>query len=229
MVDVARGAAIGARASGRRPPAFRSWSTTGVRATTVTTVTSPVPAGVRAGDVLLAVAVVANTLDTFGAQTGWTSRIGPIDTTGTGTNQRAYLFTRIADGTEGSTFSWTKTGTGSNGSWRVTVTAWSSTAGIDVSASNLSTTAGDLAPVLPSVTPTLDNGTVVGLIACRGSVTVFTPAGHYVEMAADTASGGPVVEASRRNPVTAAATGTATAATNVTTKWATFSVALKPA
>lgn len=206
-------------------PQFRSSST--AFATSASLTSSPaIPAGVVTGDVILASVILASITDTVATPTGWTLVAGPVGTTG-GSDEQSYLFSRTVDGTEGSSVTFTKTGTAAG--WRCTLTAWQNTAGVGVFASNSAGATATNAPTLPTVTPTVDNSTLVGVICIRSNLTTTVPSQftQVIDTRLVDPSNNPQTEFCYRGPVSTAALGTAAASLSSTTKWTTFSVVLK--
>lgn len=216
-----------AAGSASKLPAFRSSIATGTTAAATTSVAPSWSSTTRIGDVILATVALNGVNDTIATPAGWTKLFGPIDSTGTGTNMRAYLFafTATANGTGSVTF--TKTGT-SNG-WKAVLSLWSGTAGVGATASNPLAAAADTAPIILPITPTVDRSLLVGLVCNRATVTDTTFPAHFVEVF-DTNSGNAGTAVARLGPLAVGvATGTATATANATTKWVTFAVEVKHA
>lgn len=204
-----------------RPPAYRASTNSGTLTGATLTYNGTLPSGTRVGDVLLTVVNLTSNGNSMATPTGWNLLHGPIDTAGTGSQLRAYLFERTADLTANDTPTWTKTGASS---WTVHTAAWSSTAGVDVSNYNAINGAGDTSPVLASATPSNINSTIVATVSTRGNPTVQA-ATRWIEVS--DVSMNPRSSFSRRGPWDTSASPADTFTLGASLKWITFAVALR--
>jgi hypothetical protein len=135
-----------------------------------------VPAGVVAGDLLIAVMVcyLGGSNNSFSAPAGWTQSGSTLYNGGSVT---CAVFTRTADGTEGATATFTS---GQAATTAVSMVAYQNANGIDVSSP--SNPAGN-GPVItiPSVTTTAANERIVGIHASASSGTNGTPPAGWTE------------------------------------------------
>jgi hypothetical protein len=130
------------------------------------------PAGTVAGDVLIAAVYTVDAAASINALAGWT-RFTPIVTGGSGP---LTIFTRVADGTEGSSFTFVSA---VDSYLEAVVICYSGGSGIDVSASGQVAAAASMDA--PSVTTTIGHDRIVSLIAGQsyGSGSwVDAPAGY---------------------------------------------------
>ncbi|MCA1832871.1 MAG: DNRLRE domain-containing protein [Actinobacteria bacterium] len=149
-----------------------------------TTLVTPTPAGVLAGDVMIA-AIATRGVATVSAPTGW-NQIGTGIANGSSMTVRSYW--KLANGSEPASYAWTlseaKAATGSI----VAYSGVDSTNPIDVTAgsSNLSNSTSIVAP---SVTTTAANERVVGLFATMATATpaLINPPTGMVERGEDSA------------------------------------------
>lgn len=196
-------------------PLFRSVST----ATGAGTVAPSVPTGTADGDVLVAYGTIVGTsanTQTLTAPAGWTLRAGPIDS---GTDRRAYTWTKDASGESGS-YSFTKVG--ASGA-RVTVLAVS---GGDYDAIATGTNASGTSHTIPTVTTTAANCLVVTLLGCGSGGTSHTAPSGYTERSDDATS--IHVATSTKTYSAAGATGAVTATTAGASGSLVAHVSLKP-
>lgn len=210
-----RASVAGAMASNVRLPTNRgSGSTSGQVAASTATATMPV--GLRSGDVLVALACLTVATDALNTPAGWTA-VGPVSNVA---SHKTYLFHKTSDGTE-TGITVTKSA-GTTGTVRVDLTVWKNSAGVAASASDVSAT-GDGLAVLPSVTPTVNNSTLVGAIHWAGTVGAFT-ALHWIVTVNNGAN--PATTWYRRGPVPASASTTATINSGGAFRWSAFTLAL---
>ncbi|MBA2311512.1 MAG: collagen-like protein [Actinobacteria bacterium] len=131
------------------------------------------PAGIAVGDVLVIVAQCLNSggATTFGTPAGWTQQF----TSSTGDNRFA-LYTRVADGTEGSTVTITTASSVAYGSFGSA--AYSGNTGID--AVGAAAITSSTTPAAPAVTTTLANDMIVVLTGMANELAggVAPPAGY---------------------------------------------------
>jgi len=196
--------------------------------TTFTTSVTSMPVNlpsVSSGDLLIAVGAVRNP-GTWTVPTGWTVL---NEQAGGGSVGETVAYYRIADGSEGSTATWTA-GTATTGAWHVRkITNWHGTTPPEYTSTN-----GDSASVNPSsITPSWSSSETA-FIAFGGSsadVMSFTGAPtNYSDLVSTTAStGGGASNMGSASRVTTASTedpGTFTTSTN--RWWSTFTIAVRP-
>lgn len=204
---------------------YRGSATTAQVAAATLTATGPTITGLASGDRMLTIVACQNSADTIATPTGWTLVHGPTDSSGAGANMRGYLYSRTATGGADDTPTWTKTG--ANGTWRVSAHAYSSSAGIDVSAASALAGAIDTAPICPTVTTTVAGCLVIRLTAVRQTATQTMASHTERHDGGSTSPGTALYEPAATSGI--GATGTATATASTSTKWVTWTVALRPA
>lgn len=205
----------GAMLSNSRPPANRGSGATSGQVS-ATTATATMPAGLRSGDVLVALACLTGSTDALNTPAGWTV-VGPVSNVA---SHKTYLFYKTSDGTE-TGITVTKSA-GTTGTMRLDLTIWKDSAGVAASASNVSSS-GDGMAVLPSVTPTVNNSTLLGAVHWAGTVGTFT-ALHWIVTFSN--GGNPAATWYRRGPVPASASATATINSGGSQRWSAFTLAL---
>lgn len=204
--------------------AFRAAGTT-VSANNATTIVLNKPAGVVAGDALYACIYGNTTIPGGVTLSGWVS-IAYIDDGGT---NWFTVMRRIADGTEGSSFTFTERGSGGAGIINGNILAYQ---GVD------NTTPEDATPTtnngtgatltIPSITTVTDQAWWVAASQTDGSATTLSqPSGFTTDQATYGASGD-VTREDHLLIAPAGATGTTTSTQNDTGGWFTISLALRP-
>lgn len=154
-------------------PSYRSNAT--AQTGSQPTITINKPAGVVSGDTLIA-AIFGDGSAAINALTGWT-RLTPLQPV-TNFGSSITVLTRVADGTEGSSFTFTGA---SNNSWTGIVIAYANGAGVDVTASTTVSAAASMNAA--SVTTTIGHDRVVTIIGGRGSSSspIFDAPSGYTE------------------------------------------------
>lgn len=131
-------------------PAIQSVSTGLLTSGTALTINKP--ALVAPGDLLLAF-LTFNSTPTISPPSGWT-QVGTTVTDGFSAC-RSMCWRRIADGSEGSSFTWTRSTTGDGAGGIARITGFDPTTPINVSASN--SESSGTAPTAPTVTTTVND------------------------------------------------------------------------
>jgi hypothetical protein len=156
-------------------PVFRS---VGQRANpSGTSHTCPIPTGAATGDLLILCIITNDTTNSSRVPTvtGWTQRGAQFNGSGSGT----FVYTRIADGTEGANVTYTFAGAVYSGAG---VLAYSNNTGFDAITFFGSAQAG-LTPTVPSVTTTGANEMIVGIVGVKTATAAPTiaPASGWTE------------------------------------------------
>jgi hypothetical protein len=180
------------------------------------------PASTATGDVLVAAVSVSNNA-TITPPTGWTPILASSN--GNNVNIASYYHVVTNAASEPASYSWgfSSSPTTSGGIARYTGVDTSNP--IDVSGV---ATGNSTQPVAPSVTTTAANDLVVGLFASQANTSFTAPTGMAERYDVPNASG-PSTEASDVAQANAGATGTKTATTGTSGKWAAELVALNAA
>jgi hypothetical protein len=179
--------------------AYASSAAAGV-ATTVANVVVNKPTGVASGDLLVALAWANNVTATWAAPAGWTKIAEDL------TNASMALFTRVADGSEGSTFTFTRAVNTVNGAGvtvaRITGAGTVAASGLGFSATNTI--------VLPSVNAAGANTLLFQMVSRVAGASSWTAPGGTTERYDFDSSGTANTTAGGDQIVGAGATGTRT-------------------
>jgi hypothetical protein len=206
-------------------PLLRASATNLTEASNSTSHTCPVPAGVVVGDLLiLLVAQYVYDGATVTPPSGWTSRGNHADGSATSGAGMA-VFTRVADGTEGSSVSFTTSASGAATSAILAYIFASVDAVADFGSSQSTAT-----PTVPSVTSTTANDAIVGICLSAGSLggaPSGTPASGWTEkLDAQNAGIGSLLYVMDKAQAVAGASGTAVP-TFASGRWWTWALAVK--
>ncbi|HZR02677.1 MAG TPA: LamG domain-containing protein [Burkholderiales bacterium] len=183
---------------------FHEVQTSGVSAASVTI---NVPAGTKAGDLLLA-AVAARNAATVTAPAGWTA-VAALNTT-SGTTLRQVVYYRVATGTEPASYTFTLSSSVRTAGLIVAYRGVDTANPIDVSAGQANASASTI--TAPSITPSVTGTMLVGLFSAATGTTISSAAGMAYR--ADVLSGGGTgiaIGVFDQQQATASATGTRTA------------------
>lgn len=211
------------------PPVVESASS-GNNGTTATSVVVNMPSGVTTGDLLIAQVTISTNV-TPNTPSGWTLERSDV---AAGNIVRSFIFSRVADGTEGATQTFDAPGSGRWAAGILRISGADTTTPVDVDGATVDN--GNPAStnmVAPSVTTTVDNTLVLRFYALSdGRNSNSTPTG--LTEAYDTASGfgaGVTCSCAYVDQASAGASGTATSTTSAQTPEYTVSqtVAIAPA
>ncbi len=150
----------------------------GTNAANATSISIAAPAGLRAGDMLLAAITVRNA-PTIGTPTGWTLL---LNSAASG-SLRTAVYYRVATGSETSV-SWTF---GSSNRAAGVIAAYRGVGSVGASGANVNSS-GSASIVAPSVTPSAAGARLVSFFSLRASNAISSPAS--MDERADVASGG---------------------------------------
>jgi hypothetical protein len=181
-------------------PVYASSAASGV-GTTVANVTVTKPTGVSAGDLLVALTYANTAAALWAGPAGW-SKIAENTT-----QCSTAVFTRVADGSEGANFTFTRSGTSLNTAGAVVVRI--------TGASGVTPAAGigfdtDTTLDLPSITPTVADTLLLQLVGRVSGGSSWTPPGTATERFDIDSSGTALDVAGGDEVVGAGATGTRT-------------------
>lgn len=153
--------------------AFRSAATAANG--TATTVVVPAPAGVTAGDVLVA-GITTRGVPTVTAPAGWTVVRNDVN----GTTLRQVVYTKVATTAEPASYTWTLSASKAGVGQVLSYTGVSTTAPVDVAGAAVNASSSSI--VSPSVTTSVPNAEIVRLHGIARSASIAAPTG-YVERA----------------------------------------------
>lgn len=173
MTVALRGILAASRRRTVLPPTFRAMSFAHTVGSGVTSLVVPMPAGVAIGDALILVHHQSKSGGTTtNVPAGWTDRGRH-----TSTNDTFSLFTRVADGTEGANVTVTSAATALHNAG---ILAYSGAGGIDAVTDFGAAQSANTTPTIPSVTATVANDIIVGVVG-KISGSGGTPAAGWTE------------------------------------------------
>ena len=182
------------------------------------------PAGIATGDLLVMLVQVekASPANPPTIPTGWTRH---ANNNNLQFNDRNYtVYTRVADGTEGATITLT---TGANSSGHIVILAYSGASGMDAFSNYGSAQAG-ATPTVPSVTTTVANDLVLGIVFNNGAASATVAAGWTERTDHQSSNTNDHIYVMEWTQASAGATPTATPTLNVSNRnsW-TYSLAIQ--
>jgi hypothetical protein len=213
--------AVNATGSGIAPRA----ASQGVNSGSATSLVIPAPAGIQAGDVLIA-CVAARGNPNFTAPAGWT--LIRLDVNGF--TLRQALYWKVATGAEPAEYTWTLSNTQAAAGGIMAYTGVSNSNPIDQS-SGLISSGTDATGTAPSVTTTVNGAMVIAFFGVARNSPIDAPSG-MTERVDAVSNGGTYPQATEASDVsqsTSGATGDKTATWSGNGQWIGQQLALRPA